>query len=190
MTFLTDSVEGAHAMAELHSVLWVENDKAQALNARHVLMERVRNRVHCIATVADLIAYLNGFAYYRDRTEYPLPGVIVLDLDLPGVDGFDALEWLGASAKFHWIPTIVIGRPSSIPDLQAAVRLGADAWMAKPLDMVKFRRIAHDLGLPVAFVHAPNNDFAKPPPPKSGTPCSAGYGSENMSAAGQVNAGG
>src|SRR4051812_43773575 len=104
MTFLLDSADGARAMAELQSVLLVENDENQAFIARHALMETVCNRVHCVATVADLIAYLNGVAYYHDRKEYPLPGVIVLDLNLPGVDGFDALAWLRAHPKFHRIP--------------------------------------------------------------------------------------
>jgi DNA-binding response OmpR family regulator len=113
-------------------------------------MERVRNRVHRISTVADMIAYLNGIAYYHDRTEYPLPGVIVLDLDLPGVDGFDALAWLRAT-KFHRIPVIVISSEEKIDALHAAVRFGADAWMLKPLDVAEFRRVAEELKLPVAF---------------------------------------
>lgn len=151
MTFLLDSADGARAMAELQSVLWVENDEIQAAMARHALMECVRNRVHCISTVADIIAYLNGIAYYRDRAEYPLPGVIVLDLDLPGVDGFDALAWLRASVKFSRLPIIAMSPPDKIDALHTAVRLGADAWMFKPLDLVDFRRIAEELKLPVVF---------------------------------------
>jgi two-component system response regulator len=151
MTFLLDSAEGARAMAELQSVLIVENDKNMASLARHALMEQVRNRVHCIATVADMIAYLNGVAYYHDRTEYPLPGVIVLNLDLPGVDGFDALAWLRANPKFHRIPIIVTSSEAKIEALHAAVSLGADGWMFRPLDVAEFRRMAEELKLPVVY---------------------------------------
>jgi CheY-like chemotaxis protein len=151
MTFLLDSAEGARAMAELQSVLLVENDEIQASIARHALMESVCNRVHRVATVADLIGYLNGVAYYHDRKEYPLPGVIVLDLNLPGVDGFDALAWLRANPKFHRIPIIVISDSDKIESLQTAVGLGANGWMLKPLDVEAFRRIAEQLRLPVVF---------------------------------------
>lgn len=151
MTFLLDSAEGARAIAELQSVLIVENDKIQASMARHVLMERVRNRVHSVGTVADLIAYLNGVAYYHDRAEYPLPGVIVLNLDLPGVDGFDALAWLRANAKFHRIHIIVTSEPAKVESLNAAVSLGADAWVCKPLNPVDFQRVTDELKLPVVF---------------------------------------
>jgi two-component system response regulator len=114
-------------------------------------MENVRNRVHCVTTVADLIAYLNGVAYYHDRKEYPLPGVIVLNLDLPGVDGFDALAWLRASPKFYRIPIVVTSSREKIESLQTAVGLGADGFMFKPLDVTTFRAIAEQLHLPVVF---------------------------------------
>lgn len=151
MNFLLDSAEGARAMAELQSVLVVENDETQALLARHALMERVRNRVHCVATVVDMFAYLNGVAYYHDRAEYPLPGVILLNLDLPGVDGFDALVWLRASAKFARIPVIVMGTEAKIEALHAAMRAGADGWMFAPLDTADFHRVAEELKSPVVF---------------------------------------
>jgi len=157
MNFLVDSAEGARAMAALHSVLWVENKRVHALLARHELMQTVRNRVHTVATVIDMIAYLNGFAYFHDREEYPLPGVIVLDLDLPGVDGFAALEWLRASSRFKRIGIIVTSNTDHGGALDAAIRLGADACMFKPFDRSEFRRIAQELKLPVLFREAEQN---------------------------------
>jgi CheY-like chemotaxis protein len=136
----------------LRSILLVENNAQETHQVRQELKRlKVRNHVRGVETVSGMIAYLNGIDQYGDRSEYPLPAVIVLDLDLPGVDGFIALEWLQAHAEFCKIPVIVIETTEHLGALKAAVQVGADGWMTKPFTGEDFESIALEQNLAVEF---------------------------------------
>src|SRR2546421_5623938 len=53
---------------------------------------------------SDLIDYLRGEADYADRTRYPFPGLLLLDLKMPKVDGFDVLSWLKTQPELATLP--------------------------------------------------------------------------------------
>src|SRR3954466_1839678 len=76
------------------AILIVEDSTDDTILLRR-LIERagIANPVHSVATAEDATAYLEGTYPFSDRRQYPLPGVIMLDLKLPGVDGLRFLEW-------------------------------------------------------------------------------------------------
>jgi len=136
----------------LKSILVVENWQYDESQIREEFKKlNVRNHVHCMETVSEMIAYLKGIEQYSDREEYPIPAVIVLDLNLRGVDGFEALEWVRTHQDFCAIPVLVIGREEQMGALRAAVKLGADDLMIKPFDGAEFTRIVRQRRLAVEF---------------------------------------
>src|SRR5438046_1343472 len=77
--------------------------------------------------------YLNGDPPYHDRTSYPFPAVIFLDLKMPGVNGWDVLDWVSALNMKRNAKIFVHSQISTITDLQKMYALGADTFISKPL---------------------------------------------------------
>jgi len=73
---------------------------------------------------------------------HPAPDVILLDLNMPGLSGFEVLEWLKQSPQHHSIPVIVLTTPSALIDEQQAYRLGADGFITKPTTQQGLHEIA------------------------------------------------
>ncbi len=92
---------------------------------------------HAVIHVSDgqeAIDYLLGEANYRDRARFPIPALLVLDLKMPKVDGFDVLEWLKTRPEFESLPVVVLSSSSREDDVQRARTLGAADYRVKPAD--------------------------------------------------------
>ena len=91
------------------------------------------------------IDYLEAKGAYTDRSLYPLPDVIVLDLAMPQVNGYDVLAWRKPSPVFSSIPVVVL---SSSKDPDAAIRvvtLGANKHIIKPTDFEGWKRVVREI---------------------------------------------
>jgi CheY-like chemotaxis protein len=78
------------------------------------------------------IAYLAGTPPFQDRRSHPQPSLVILDLIMPEVDGYEVLEWIRDTRGAESVPVIVL---TSSPDAEAEVRslaLGASAFYRKP----------------------------------------------------------
>jgi CheY-like chemotaxis protein len=78
------------------------------------------------------IAYLKGEGKYANRAWYPFPDVLLLDLRMPRVDGFDVLEWL-RNQSFPDLRIIVLSGSDYTDDIGRALELGAHFYRTKPL---------------------------------------------------------
>jgi CheY-like chemotaxis protein len=85
-----------------------------------------------VSNGGEAIAYLCGDGKYSDRKEYPFPKLILLDLKMPGVDGFGVLEWLRGHEVCKIVPTVVFSSSAIEEDVKRAYVLGANAYMTKP----------------------------------------------------------
>lgn len=92
----------------------------------------VRNPVVEINSGFQAIDYLSGEGEFADRERYPLPCLIITDLKMPGVDGFELLEWLRRHPEFAPVPKLVLTASSIDSDEQRARQLGACAYFVKP----------------------------------------------------------
>ena len=78
------------------------------------------------------ISYLNGAAAFADREEYPFPDLVLLDLKLPRLDGFEVLQWIRGNPATKSIPVVVLAGSSFRADIRRALELGANSYAAKP----------------------------------------------------------
>jgi CheY-like chemotaxis protein len=83
-------------------------------------------------------AYLEGAGSFSDRARYPLPGLILLDLKMPGEDGFEFLTWLRGEKRLTGLPVVVLTASDQIRDVNRAYELGANSFLVKPLDFENF----------------------------------------------------
>jgi CheY-like chemotaxis protein len=80
----------------------------------------------------DAIAYLSGTGVYVDRDRFPMPCLILTDLKMPMVNGFDLLAWLKQQPHLRHIPAIVLTSSDQPEDNRRALELGAAAYWVKP----------------------------------------------------------
>jgi len=80
---------------------------------------------------SEAIQYLNGECLYANRKEFPFPSLILLDLGLPVVDGFQFLKWLRQQGGLCHVPVIVLTGSSFTPDVKRAYAAGANSFLRK-----------------------------------------------------------
>ena len=78
------------------------------------------------------IAYLSGDKPYHDRTKHPFPGIILLDLQMPRIDGLAVLEWIRSAIVQPGLLIIVLSRVDEIRQVNRAYALGANSFLTKP----------------------------------------------------------
>jgi DNA-binding response OmpR family regulator len=77
--------------------------------------------------------YIAGTGAYADRSRYPLPGLILLDLKLPRRSGFDVLQLIRANEAARTIPVVVLTSSDNQEDINRAYGVGANSYLVKPV---------------------------------------------------------
>lgn len=91
------------------------------------------------------IDYLRRKPPYEHLQSQPLPTLLLLDLKMPGVDGFDVLRWLRRHPRFCHILVIAFSSSEEPEDMRQAYELGADVYVVKPSDPDRFLDAVHDM---------------------------------------------
>ena len=86
----------------------------------------------------EALSYLDGAGKFADRTLYPLPDLILLDLKMPKMDGFEVLDELRKRPALKAIRVIVLTSSEQIYDVNRAYELGASSFLVKPLDFENY----------------------------------------------------
>jgi len=122
-------------VSETAVILIVEDQEDDVLLIRRAFGKaRLNNPVQVVRNGEDAIAYLSGEGRFANRAEYPLPALVLLDLKLPGLDGFDVLAWIRKREGTRGMPVIVLTSSNRIPDVNRAYNLGANSFFIKDID--------------------------------------------------------
>jgi CheY-like chemotaxis protein len=116
-------------------VLIAEDDETEAAMYDYALRRAGILNYLIVPHGGEVIRYLRGEGQYADRTEYPFPRWLILDLNMPRVSGFEVLEWLARHNKCKVVPTIVFSNSRQHEDIKKAYELGANAFFNKPNDL-------------------------------------------------------
>jgi two-component system response regulator len=96
---------------------------------------------------AEALDYLLARAEYAQRDLDAMPAVVLLDLKLPRVDGFEVLRQIRQTKATQWVPVVVLTTSNEHEDLVRSYSLGANAYVRKPVDFSEFAEIARTIGL-------------------------------------------
>ena len=119
-------------MTSLAVVLMVEDNEDDVLVVRRAFRAAgILNPVIVARTGEEAITYLEAKGRYWSRAEFPLPRIILLDLKMPGLDGFDTLSWIRSRDEFAGIAVIVLTSSGQLRDIQRAYQLGANSFIVK-----------------------------------------------------------
>ncbi len=115
------------------SILLVEDDENDTFFVRRAVLHADRGHtVHPVSDATEAIKYLQGEGRYHNREEFPVPNVILTDIKMPLMDGFEFLQWLKTNRSVLIIPIIVYSSSSQERDIRRAYELGANAYITKP----------------------------------------------------------
>ena len=105
------------------------------------------SKVQTVCGGEEAMAYLNGDGDFADRARYPYPDVLLVDLKMPGLDGFTVLEFLRKKPRSSVIRTVVLSGSQDNDDIKKAYWLGASGYVVKPsspADLRKAVKTLHD----------------------------------------------
>lgn len=122
-------------MGGLAVILLVEDREDDVILIKRSFSQAgLENPIHVARDGEEAIEYLSGVGMYANRAEHPLPELILLDLKMPKVDGFEVLEWIRGHKTLRSIPVLVLTSSEQIRDVNRAYELGANSFFVKPLD--------------------------------------------------------
>ncbi len=132
-------------------VIIVDDDPYDAMFSEGVIGElQPRFPIQILTSGEDLIAYLLGDGLYHDRAHYPYPGLVLLDLKMPKMDGFEVLKWLKEHPEHREIPIVVLsGFVDMAAQVTRAYQLGAHSFLPKPVSQEDIEGILNVLQISI-----------------------------------------
>jgi two-component system response regulator len=115
-------------------ILIAEDSEADIFFLLRVLEQAgVMNPIHVVRDGKDVFSYLQGAGEYGNRSRYPVPGIILLDLKMPGADGFEILRWKRQQPSLQNTLMVAVSSYDGVYGINLAYETGADTFLSKPL---------------------------------------------------------
>lgn len=128
-------------------ILCADDDEDDRLLMREALeASRLANRIEFVVDGVELLDYLHRRGRYADPASSPRPGVILLDLNMPRMDGREALRALKADPELRRIPVVVLTTSRVETDVLASYDIGANSYIVKPVSFESLVEVVRTLG--------------------------------------------
>ena len=130
-----------------HRLILIAEDQPDDVFLMRLAFQKaaVANPVFVARDGQEAIEYLSGEGPYANRRSYPLPHLLLLDLKMPRMNGFDVLEWLQAHPEFRKLPAIVLSGSNLDEDICKAKQLGAADFRVKPIGVENLITLVQEL---------------------------------------------
>lgn len=129
------------------SILMADDDPDDRLMAREAFVEcRVANPLHFVGDGEELMAYLRREGDFADEDRFPMPGLVLLDLNMPRKDGREALREIKADPDLRRIPVVVLTTSKAEEDVARSYLDGANSFITKPASFEGLVDVVQSLG--------------------------------------------
>lgn len=142
------------------TILMAEDDLDDRLLTEDAFKEsRLANELRFVDDGLDLLDYLKRRGKYADPMDSPRPGLILLDLNMPRMDGREALKEVKNDPELRRIPIVILTTSKAEEDVLKSYDLGVNSFITKPVDFYKLIDIVTILGRYwFEIVELPNGD--------------------------------
>ena len=130
-----------------HLLLVEDNPDHAELIRRQLESFSAEVRLHHVEDGEAALDYLFGKNNFADRTRFPAPDMVLLDLRLPRVDGLEVLRLVKTQAGLARLPVVVLTSSDAENDEARSIDLQADGFLTKPIETETLQKILHGLGL-------------------------------------------
>ena len=133
-------------MSNQPNILLVDDnlmDVELAIEAFHKIS--FSSRIEVANSGQQALDYVLGHGAYADRERYPLPSLILLDLKMPGLDGFDVLRKIKLTPNLKRIPVVILTSSQEKADRALSYDIGANSYLVKPVSFTKFIEVVRQL---------------------------------------------
>lgn len=128
-------------------ILMADDDPDDRLLTQEALTEsRLINEMRFVRDGQELMDYLTHRGAYADPAEAPLPGLILLDLNMPRKDGREALREIKSDLRLRRIPIVVLSTSKAEEDVYRTYDLGANSFITKPVTFEGLVQVMQGLG--------------------------------------------
>lgn len=127
-------------------ILLVEDNNMDIVLTLDAFKEaKLKNTVSVARNGGEALDYLFGRDKYADRTLYPMPNLILLDLKMPGIDGFEVLRQIKCTEKLKRIPVIILTSSKEEGDRTLSYDIGANSYLLKPVSFDGFTDVVRKI---------------------------------------------
>jgi CheY-like chemotaxis protein len=124
-------------------ILLVEDDPGDVVMTREAFQDyKVRNQLHVVNDGAEAMAFLRQEGEFAGR---PRPDLVLLDLNLPRMDGREVLEAIKSDPELASIPVVVLTTSENEDDVLRSYSLHANAYVTKPVDFERFIEVVRQI---------------------------------------------
>lgn len=115
-------------------ILMADDDKDDCMLLKDAFGEcRLLNELRFVYDGEELLDYLTRRGKYADPETSPRPGLVLLDLNMPKLDGREALKEIRADEKLRKIPVVILTTSKAQEDILRTYDLGANSYITKPV---------------------------------------------------------
>lgn len=133
-------------MPEPAHILLVEDSRMDIELTLDAFREaRLSNIIHVVQNGYEALDYLLGRKQFSDRRTHPLPSFILLDLKLPGLDGFEILRQIKAMPLIKRLPVIILTSSKEEGDRALSYDIGANSYLVKPVSFEGFLAVVQQI---------------------------------------------
>ena len=123
-------------MSETGHILVAEDDPTDAYFFQRAFRRAgLPVTLHFVRDGEEVIDYLQGSGSFADRTLHPLPQLVLLDLNMPRLDGFQVLAWVRSQPRLNDLQIVMFSSSDEPKDIHRAHALGANSYLVKPHSM-------------------------------------------------------
>lgn len=128
------------------NILLVEDNRMDVELTLDAFREaRLMNTVHVAPNGPAALDYLFGRGQFTDREAYPLPDLILLDLKLPGIDGFEVLRQIKSAPILKRLPVVILTSSKEEGDRALSYDIGANSYLVKPVSFDGFLGVVRQI---------------------------------------------
>ncbi|MCE7858350.1 MAG: response regulator [Chloroflexi bacterium CFX2] len=106
---------------------------------------RLKNTIQVVQNGQAALDYLLGNGKYADRVKYPMPNLVLLDLKLPGIDGFEVLRQIKSTPLLKRMPVVILTSSKEEGDRALSYDTGANSYLVKPVSFDGFLGVVREI---------------------------------------------